>query len=236
MQIKIALERPLIMRLTYLLLVVDVLLVAAFAMNYIVGEPIGVLTELIHLDGEGNVPAWFSSSQLLIVGITIFLAVQNVRTPLAGSRAFWLALAAGFVFLSFDEGAVFHEKITIVFRRWDWAPRFQGDHGIWIFLYGISAVVFLFIGFKQLRSFYQHHPTEFKFFMVGAFLLVAGAVGVEVFGYEFIRYEGTPLFYTVQVIIEELLELVGVTVIFHSVLLFFAQPSVVAEIDRFSRV
>ncbi|MEE3332350.1 MAG: hypothetical protein VX246_15895 [Myxococcota bacterium] len=63
--------------------------------------------------GEWNAIAWFSSVQLLIVGLIAYAnhqAIGRLNSP--GTRRWiWLMFAAGFVFLSLDERFGFHEYL-----------------------------------------------------------------------------------------------------------------------------
>lgn len=73
---------------------------------------LGLLAARFDLDGEGNLPSYFSALQLLACGLVLTLfALQHRRT---GSRwrHHWTVLACGFVYLSFDEAAQLHELLN----------------------------------------------------------------------------------------------------------------------------
>jgi hypothetical protein len=74
------------------------------------------LNRLIYLDGEQTIPAWFSSSQLLLLAVSCAAAWRDDRA--AGVvRHSWLALTGLFGWLSLDEAVSIHETLGIAFAR-----------------------------------------------------------------------------------------------------------------------
>jgi hypothetical protein len=67
-------------------------------------------SDIVNLDREHNLPSWLSSLQLAALGAASFLAWRR-EEGLGHGRWIWLALTAGFLFLSFDESAVVHEGV-----------------------------------------------------------------------------------------------------------------------------
>ncbi len=68
--------------------------------------------------GEGNAITWFSSVQLLIVGVVAYLNYELLgllgrlgRDGARGNAWIWLVFAAGFIFLALDERFEFHETL-----------------------------------------------------------------------------------------------------------------------------
>lgn len=82
--------------------------------RYTLGHPnLRGLAQAFDLNGEGNVPALFST--LLLVSATALLALiasvaRRERAPFARR---WGALAVIFAYLAVDEAAQFHEKIAL---------------------------------------------------------------------------------------------------------------------------
>lgn len=110
-----------------------------------------------YLQGEENAVTWFSSVQLLLVGLSAWFnfAAQAVLDPDRARRGWiWLVFGAGFVTLGVDERFSFHERLRdeVVAP----ADRFTeisflepGDIGLYIvFLVGLVCAVFLL---RQLK-------------------------------------------------------------------------------------
>ena len=181
------------------------------------------------VDAEGTPSAWFSSSQLLIVGI-IFLLHQYWLKPEQISRPGYLKLVGlGFLFMSLDEASSIHE-------RWlNKAYDFGLDHSSWAVYYLIFGLVMLLIGLKPLRDFHRLLPSQSRNMALGLILFITGGVVLEFLGFsldlrsggvvlEFLgfsldlRSDRYGLLYGLQVVLEEFLEMFGITVILCSLL------------------
>jgi hypothetical protein len=233
-------------------LAADALLVGLYAANVLAGtmgnRP---LFDLFDLNMEANLPSWYSSMQLLLVAIVLLLLASPLllRHPgVARLRRLWLVLGLGFVYLSADEGGVIHERlsqmtadaakaktspIATLLRAVGIKGAVRGG-GLWILLYlavGIVVLVLLapLIG-PALRTF--RGPT--LLFVAGFALMFAGGIVVEGVGdvMHFVR-----MAHLLEVGIEEMLELAGVTVMLYSSVLvlsraaasFEASPAAKAE-------
>ena len=77
--------------------------------DFLVKELQESFVRLFSVDGEGNIPTWYSSVTLLFS--SALLAVIAVSTKHSGGRYFyhWGALALIFFYLSVDEGVQIHE-------------------------------------------------------------------------------------------------------------------------------
>jgi len=64
------------------------------------------------LGAEGTVPAWFSSGQFLLVGLALLAAAALRRGVSPSEMRLLLVAGLGFIFLSADEAAMIHERIT----------------------------------------------------------------------------------------------------------------------------
>ena len=98
-----------------LLAVTLAVLAAGFAREAFVLE-IGTHTVLqdlrqFHLDSENSVPAWWSSSLMLVAAMVLYRLGAEAKA--AGDRMWqlWALLAVAFFFLSMDEAASFHEGV-----------------------------------------------------------------------------------------------------------------------------
>lgn len=164
-----------------------------------------------------------SSVQLFAIGGLLLLAGFGRRRRHVSPV--WIVLAGlAFLFASADEGAAIHEKITAVVLGlgMTWL-LFQGDHGGWIGIYLAVGLIVLFVARRALASLWRHHRRETTTFALGASLAVLGAVGVEIVGYEYLRESAPEWRSRLGVAVEELLELVGVSVMLYGALLLAAE-------------
>jgi len=160
---------------------------------------------IFHIGCEGCVPAWLSSSLLLVssglCGIVAALKGQ------CGDRwkRHWAALAVIFAYLSVDEAAEIHEKLSLIVKLI--VPAEGILHYPWV-VGGVAAVAVFVLVYAR---FVVHLPrrTATLFLLAGA-SYVGGAVGMEMVDGAYIDVFGRDLTYSALVHIEESLELVGV--------------------------
>jgi hypothetical protein len=173
---------------------------------------------LFNLDGEATLPAWFSSLQLGLVGV-IFLAVWvGVPERESGLRQFLLIVGLGFLFLSMDEAAEFHEKLTRVLRHVDWLPQFKG--GIWIPIY-LSIAAYVGLSTRRTISLLcKNRRPEMVFMLCGLVLIIIGSVALEIVTHMFWKDGQHPTLYKIEVVLEEFFEMAGASVLLYGTILF----------------
>lgn len=201
------------------LIIFELLLIAAFILHSISRYPAGALHELLDLDGEANLQTWLSSMQLFGIG-GLLLAFSRQRGASGPARLegppsplFFRVIGLGFIFLSLDETAQIHERITQVLAPVSWMPRFPGGHGIWILFYALAGLALPVIFHRDLLGMLARFRRETLVFLLGAVLMAAGGIGVEVAGYLFFRSGPQSGYYIWQVAVEELLELSGMSIV-----------------------
>lgn len=178
--------------------------------------------DMFDLNGETNIPAWFSVLLWATAALLAWVASHAVDTR--SDRWHWRGLSALFLFLSMDEGAEFHEtvgnKIDIGeaktgFLYYDWV------------VYGgvlLLAVGLVFARFLLTRSL----AVQIRIYL-SAVVFVSGALAMEMIGAAvdsgFMAY---PPFLNQfrQIAIEEFFEMAGVTLLIHALLY------AIAEADR----
>jgi hypothetical protein len=161
------------------------------------------------VDGEMTVPAWYSALQLFLCALLIVSIAHRSR----GSRfaRHWWVLAAGFVFLSLDEAASYHEAVN------DKVHSLIG-HGP-TFIWAIPGMIVAGIVGLLFVPFLRHLPTRTgRLFVVAGFTFVSAAAGLELVGSAIIDAHGGPdrddstqnLPYIAETTIEEFLEMASV--------------------------
>lgn len=170
------------------------------------------LFQLFDLDGENTIPAWFSSSQLFL-SACVFGSAALIKEKNSAAPIYYLAWSLALFFLSADEIAGFHEKITLIFRDVEFMPRFPGNHGIWIPLYTIVGSLFIFFIAAPSRRIYKSGNNGILILFLGVAIFVFGAVIIEIISYgEFRNLENLKK-YRYLVTLEEGFELIGVSTI-----------------------
>ncbi|WP_146898956.1 hypothetical protein [Cellulomonas aerilata] len=166
------------------------------------------LLQLTGVDREGGFPAWFSSGLLLACAASLGTVAEGVRR--SGERRHWpwLLLAVAFTYLSMDEAVALHEQaIDPVQSALDLGgPFFYG----WVVV-AIPAVVVL--GVVLLPFLRSLEPWTRRAFLVAGALYVGGALGLEMVEGLIAEAGGRgSTAMQIAVTVEELLEMVGLTI------------------------
>lgn len=152
--------------------------------------------ELFDVDEEESIPTWFSSAILLLAfGALCF--IYRVKKAIRNKyKNAWLGLAIGFLFMSVDEVAGFHETLNSVIP-YSWA---------------IPGLIVATIIFGIYARFLSSLPASVavQFIIAGA-VFVGGAVGVELATEPYLyNNELDTLGYNLWTAVEEAMEMGGV--------------------------
>lgn len=195
------------------LIIIEIILVSIHIVVTILGIPIN----RFNLNGEANIPAWFSSTQLFMIGFVFLLSAHHSNRHHHPSPLFLLTVGIGFIFLSVDEAAIIHEHISGALKHIEWIPRFGHGRGIWIFLYPLVGLTLLIIGYREIYKSWKYYKREMVIFIIGSIIFVFGALGLEMVKFLVIlKYPFTLL----EVVFEEFFEMLGATIILSSAILF----------------
>jgi hypothetical protein len=167
-------------------------------------------TSILSLNREQNVGAWYSTLLIFSCAFLLMVAGRRASQERNPDARYWYILAIVFVALSFDEASSVHEMLMDVLQ-----PALQTS-GPLLYAWVVPALVlvpvfgFLYIPFlRRLRS-----PYGLWFFGSGA-VFVAGALGMEMIGGMF---EDNDVAFTLSFLVEESLELAGMTSFFLAVM------------------
>jgi hypothetical protein len=174
----------------------------------------GFLSRLFDLDAEMNIPTWYSSAQLLLVALLlgVFAWAKWDRAKLKASLG--LVAAAGlFALLSMDEVACLHENLggKLVFYLK------AKSHGSAFRLYAFWAVLLvpllatLACVAEATKAHWKGRPQVGWKFVAGLVVFLGSAVGFELFWIS--AFGGNPSDSPVEVYIEEVGEMLGVTLL-----------------------
>lgn len=174
------------------------------------------------LDQERNLPTFFATGLLLLAAALLGSIAATVSRGDAGRNAcdvrYWRVLGAGFAFLAFDEFVGFHERLAAPLRTALGADGWL--YYAWIIPGAIVvvAVVISFIPFLRDLAPWARH----RFLWAGGVYL-SGVLGMEVLGgYYASRVSDFDLGYAALTTVEETLELAGLVLFIHALLLYLA--------------
>lgn len=157
---------------------------------------------LLDLNGERNLPTWFSSGILLTAAALLGgIAADAARAH----RRAWTFLAVVFVYLSLDEAASIHEMSNAPLRALlNAGPALYFP---WI-IFGLAlAAIVLAVEWRLLRS--LPGRTAVSFVAAGA-IYVTGAIGFEELAAPLYARHAHPVVQAAFVVCEESLEMIGV--------------------------
>lgn len=90
-----------------------------YHVNYGGLTDIGTLRRLTNIAREDSFASWFGTTQMLFVGLTLWLvyvAIRN-RESTRWQRGGWLVLASFFTFMAVDDGVMLHERAGTVLSQ-----------------------------------------------------------------------------------------------------------------------
>lgn len=194
-------------RVVRVFLAADVMLGLAYLANRLAGSPFARVNRLLDLDGEANLPTWYSSMQWAAAAALLAFVCWRQRERRSSAWPVALAVAATFVLLSADEVAQVHEKLSIgVSQRMGAGQgRFKG---MWLPAFGLPVMAFVGVCVKQMKGAIAQAPGSSRLLILGLAVFAAGAFGLEPVLNLLNVHAGTFL-----VLLEETMEMVGVTFI-----------------------
>lgn len=175
---------------------------------------IDLLMTAFYLDAESNIPTFTNALLLFIPSMLLALIGVWKFTGKDRFRFHWLGLSLVFLFLSFDEAAVLHERLIKPMRA------LVGANGIFYFSWvipGLAAVALFGLAFLM---FFLHLETRFKIlFFLSLAVYVSGVIGGEMISGYYAANLGLKNFtYAVVASLEESVEMFGCSLIIFSLL------------------
>jgi hypothetical protein len=195
-------------------LLADITLVVLYILDNLLSHPFEILTRLVDLDEEANLPAWYSSSQILVLGLLLGLFAFIMRdrrpSPLLPAGALSLICLA----LSLDETAQIHEwignqsdKLMATGTR---KGSLFGHTGIWMFILGPLFLIAITVLWRRLSPYLRGRGRVVRLYLLGFFVYVVSALGVEILA-NFVSPDQADS--VVQIVCEEFGEMLGVTLL-----------------------
>ena len=186
------------------------------------GDSTEIFFRKTNFNEEKNAPSIFSSLLHFFASFLLAL-IGKSRLKIETSKKFWFILSFIFFFLGMDELLRIHEKLG--------GNSLEGFSGLflysWIIYYSIALVILGFILIKPLSTLPKK---TLGGFLISGIIFLSGAVGVENFTGGYIHLHElnenliihSPLVFTLYTL-EELLEMMGVSLFIYYLLLFLVQ-------------
>ena len=186
---------------------------------YLVGILSHHPTQFFDLDGEANLPAWFSSIQLFVIGQAFLLKGLQINSKTQLSRFFFYLGCLGFILLSADEAARIHETLNGVLQHVHLLPRFKDGNGIWIAIYILIGAALFFITSREILAMWNCYRRATLIMAMGVGVALFGGVVLEIVSYQYLRSGSTQLLYFIEVAFEEFFEMSGASITLYGALL-----------------
>jgi hypothetical protein len=201
-----------------LLFAADVALALIPVIDYAAGRPFPRLSNLFNLDTESTVPTWYSSMQWFCAGAMFALfATHAWRSRMRGALSI-AVLALACLTFSIDEIAEIHERLGFAT---DALMNHGSRHGtalwstgVWPFVIGLPAIALMAIAVRGTRHiFLARAPRALVLVIVGFVVMFTGALAVELVSNMLDAAAPRGGLFLAQVVVEEFLEMLGVTLI-----------------------
>ena len=197
-----------------LLVTISLVLTAADLITLGLDEAFGSvrLREAFNVDEEQSIPTWFSSIQLFAAHLLLVLIAWLESHRRSRHAGFWWLLAAILLILSVDEVVGFHENGSLVLKT-------LGIGGDWVIM---GAVVAAGVGAVFIPFLLALPRRIAALFICAGVLLLAGALGVEVWDLSILDEEKTFMLGLVPAT-EEFLERLGISVFILGLLIYMRE-------------
>lgn len=199
--------------LTILLLTLAYL-AGQFSNHYLNHDTLFGFVPKFDLNRENNIPTWYSTVTILLCSIllgTIAAVKTKEKDPYAPH---WRMLSLVFLLMSVDEAASIHEWTTM-----PWRTAFNTS-GLLYYAWVIPGAIFaLMIGLSYLSFLRNLPPDTRRLFVTAGVIYIGGVIGMEmVEGYYDTQYGTQNMGYALIVMVEELLEMLGILVFLYALM------------------
>ncbi len=177
------------------------------------------VVRLAWVDGEGNIPAWYSAAQLLLCAVLLAIIAFAQKQLGKGYVFHWLILCLIFAFLSLDETVQLHELSIRPLQGMFGGSGFL--YYAWIIPAGVCVALFV-LGY--LKFLVQLPARTRRLFLTAGIIFIGGAIGLEAISGNHASLHGEQnLTYHLIVTVEELFEMAGVVIFIYALLDYIAR-------------
>jgi hypothetical protein len=209
----------------------DFVFAVVYWINELAGSPREGFSSFIDLDGEANLPTWWSSMQMMMAALLTATFARRYIKP-SDIKSWLLALPPlTLIAMSCDEVAQIHERIgghsDALLPGGSRANTVFVHTGIWMFIIGIPFIIYMTGLMWYLRSYFRVAPGSLRRYAIGMTVFLFGALVMDGLGNLWDR----PSFgYSMEVLIEETCENVGMTIIIWSGMMMVAATAAAGSV------
>lgn len=201
-----------------LLFAADLALALIPSVDYAIGHPFGRLSALFNLDTESTIPTWYSSMQWFCAGAMFALFATHAWLSRMRGALCIVAIALACLTFSVDEIAEIHERLGAAADALMSGGTRHGtalwSTGLWPFVIGIPVIAMLTVVVRGTRHiFLARAPRALALLIVGFIVMFTGALVVELASNLLVAGAPHGGWFTAEVVVEEFLEMLGVTLI-----------------------
>ncbi|MGI9553298.1 MAG: hypothetical protein ACR2NC_00110 [Thermodesulfobacteriota bacterium] len=125
---------------------------------------------------ETSIPTFFSTLNLLLSSVLLWVIAKNTELTEGKNRKLWISLSVIFLFLALDEGTQIHELIGVYTNSIFNFPPGHPFHYSWVIPY---SVLILIIGLLYLKFLFTLPVAIRNGIIAAGLLFVLGAIGLE---------------------------------------------------------
>lgn len=202
-------------------------LIGQYSAHFLGHERLLGFVRQFDLNGEANISTYFATLFLLSASLLLGVIARRVWKKKAAYRWHWTILALIFAYLSVDEFAQIHESLNEPMRT------LLDTNGMlpnaWVF--PAMGLVALFIA--AYARFFWHLSDRWKLlFATAGAIYVGGALGAEIVsGWVWTQQEGATFTYELIATIEEVLEMIGISLFVYALLAYLQEQNVELQIS-----
>lgn len=177
-----------------------------------------LVLDLFSVNLEESIPTWFATVILFVASILLWLIALNKRREGDAYTVYWIGLAAIFLYLSMDEGAVIHEILAEPLQQ-----EFDTT-GFFYFGWQLVSIPLVIIFVLLYVRFLLALPRKFAtMFVLSGAIYVGGAIVVEGISASQWYEQGQDMTYLAIATVEEFFEMFGVVVFIYTLLAYMVE-------------
>lgn len=213
--INVLLKIPKVLSVVFLLLLFMNIFVIVFS-NLTGHYHILGLYPAFNFEKEYNIPTNFSTFNLLLSSVLLYLIYHVHKTNRLYDSKYWLLLSLIFLYLSLDESIAIHELLGTPIKELLGITGSLFNHA-WV----IPGIIICILLFAYFFKFYWGLLYRYKvMFGISAFLYFSGVIMIEAISgiFNTSGYHQPTLIYSLLMTIEESLEMIGIIFFIYSLL------------------
>ena len=185
--------------------------------RYVLDGPHEGLVSLFDFDSKLSIPAWFTVCNFVLAAILLALIALASKRAGDGWSRHWLVMSFIFLFLSLDQQAAIHTKMTRPLR--DMFHMSGLFYSAWVIPYSILVIVF---ALAYARFLLNLAPRTRNLIIIAGIIFVTGKIGVEMVDTRYLEAHGHDMTYALMTTLEEFLKMIGMVIFNYALLAYLS--------------